>query len=86
MILDMQFRYKNLDIGRQFDASLTCLYAFLSQIGEGDMSTGTTGAHDLQLAPPGQPVSHAAGTDTVFMTDLMYSPILSVSSFICLQH
>ncbi|XP_073335591.1 bromodomain-containing protein 8 [Pagrus major] len=31
-------------------------------IGEGDMSTGNmTGAHDLQLCPPGQPLSQATG-------------------------
>ncbi len=61
---------------------LTCVYAFVSQIGEGDVSTGNmTGAHDLQLAPPGQPLSQATGTDTVFMTDKMYSPHLSISYF-----
>lgn len=61
---------------------LTCVYAFLSQIGEGDVSTGNmTGAHDLQLAPPGQPLSQATGTDTVFMTDKTYSPHLNISCF-----
>ncbi len=46
---------------------LMCLYVFLFQIGEGDGNT--TGAHDLQLPPPGQPISHAAGTHTVFIID-----------------
>ncbi|KAL3971118.1 visinin-like protein 1 [Sarotherodon galilaeus] len=33
-------------------------------IGDGDVSTGNvSGAHDLQLAPPCQPLSQAAGTD-----------------------
>lgn len=63
------------------------MYAFISQIGEGDVSTGNmTGAHDLQLAPSSQPLSQATGTDTVFMADEMYSPNLSISCFICLQH
>ncbi|KAI3373621.1 hypothetical protein L3Q82_022223, partial [Scortum barcoo] len=30
-------------------------------IGEGDVSTGNMTAHDLQLAPPGQPLSQATG-------------------------
>lgn len=43
------------------------MYASLSQIGDGDVSTGNvSGAHDLQLAPPCQPLSQAAGTDAVF--------------------
>lgn len=50
------------------------------QIEEGDVSTGNiTGAHDLQLAPTGQPLSQATGTDTVLMTDQSYSPHLSIS-------
>lgn len=46
---------------------LTCMYAFISQIGEGDVTTGNmTAANDLQLAPPSQPLSQATGTDKVF--------------------
>ena len=45
---------------------LTCLFVFISQIGEGDISTvNMTGVHDLQLASPNQPLSQATGTDTV---------------------
>lgn len=49
------------------------MFVFISQIGEGDVPTGNmTGAHDLQLAPPGQLLSQATGTDTMFMTDETY--------------
>lgn len=45
---------------------LTCLNVYISQIGEGDVSTGNmTAAHDLQLASPSQPLSQATGTDPV---------------------
>ena len=47
-------------------ASLTCVYAFISQIGDGEHMEHGTGAHDLQLAPPSQPLSQATGTETDF--------------------
>lgn len=63
------------------------MFVFISQIGEGDVPTGNmTGAHDLQLAPPGQLLSQATGTDTMFITDETYSPHMSILFFICLQH
>lgn len=59
IIFDVHFMYNA--------KCLTCMYVFISQIGEGDGTTGNmTGAHDLQLAPPSQPLSQATGTDTMF--------------------
>lgn len=58
------------------------LYVLMIQIEDGDMSGGNaTGAHDLQPAPPGQPLSQATGTDVVHtgVTDWMYSTHLSIS-------
>lgn len=43
------------------------------------MSTGNlTGSHDLQLAPPCQPLSQTTGTDTLLMTDRVDSSHLSI--------
>lgn len=48
---------------------LTCVYAFISQIGDGDHMEHGTGGHDLQLAPP-QPLSQATGTDFCLLFSL----------------